>query len=223
MYQIGILGGMGPEATKLLFEYIIKLTPAKTDQEHLQIVVLNNPKIKDRTQAIIEKDNSVIEELSKMIDQLKSLNTRYCICPCNTAHFFLRQIPIKGIELIDIIDVTKQYLEQNHQNKNIVILSTEGTKNTKLYSFATNKTSYTTNQNELTAIIAAIKAGEKNSYIRLTKLIKTESDYETKIFVLACTELSIHYEKLRTAGFNVIDPLVIATYVLISKCTNTQK
>ena len=32
---IGILGGMGPEATLSLFAQIIKATPAKKDQDHL--------------------------------------------------------------------------------------------------------------------------------------------------------------------------------------------
>ena len=42
---IGILGGMGPEATVELFRLIIKLTPAKTDQEHFRILIDNNPKV----------------------------------------------------------------------------------------------------------------------------------------------------------------------------------
>ncbi|MEM2463920.1 MAG: aspartate racemase, partial [Candidatus Bathyarchaeia archaeon] len=36
---IGILGGMGPEATAELFYRIIKETPAKKDQEHIRIIV----------------------------------------------------------------------------------------------------------------------------------------------------------------------------------------
>ena len=47
---IGILGGMGPKATAELFFRIIKATPAKKDQDHLRIIVFNNPKIPDRTE-----------------------------------------------------------------------------------------------------------------------------------------------------------------------------
>lgn len=49
---IGILGGMGPEATLDLFHKIIKLTPAEKDQDHFRIIIDNNPKIPDRTDAI---------------------------------------------------------------------------------------------------------------------------------------------------------------------------
>lgn len=40
---IGIIGGMGPAATIELFRRIISLTPAEQDQDHLQIVIDNNP------------------------------------------------------------------------------------------------------------------------------------------------------------------------------------
>lgn len=45
---IGILGGMGPTATIDLFQKIVLNTPAKTDQEHLRIIIYNNPKIPKR-------------------------------------------------------------------------------------------------------------------------------------------------------------------------------
>ena len=36
---IGILGGMGPEATRDLFANIIQFTPFKKDQDHLHIII----------------------------------------------------------------------------------------------------------------------------------------------------------------------------------------
>lgn len=42
---IGILGGMGPDATCVLFDRIIKYTNAKCDNEHIRIIIDNNPKI----------------------------------------------------------------------------------------------------------------------------------------------------------------------------------
>ena len=43
---IGILGGMGPEATIDLFVKIVKGTKAKKEQDHLRILIDNNPKIR---------------------------------------------------------------------------------------------------------------------------------------------------------------------------------
>lgn len=55
---IGILGGLGPEATVDLFSKIIKLTAANKDQEHFRIIIDNNPKIPDRSSAIIKGEKS---------------------------------------------------------------------------------------------------------------------------------------------------------------------
>ena len=46
---VGILGGMGPEATTDFFAKVIAVTPAKRDQDHLRIIVDNNPKILNRS------------------------------------------------------------------------------------------------------------------------------------------------------------------------------
>jgi aspartate racemase len=50
---IGILGGMGPEATLLIFAKILEHTPASKDQEHLRVIIDNNPKIPERLPAIL--------------------------------------------------------------------------------------------------------------------------------------------------------------------------
>ena len=52
---IGILGGMGPEATLDLFAKIIAHTPAARDQDHLRVVIDSNPKVPDRTAAILRE------------------------------------------------------------------------------------------------------------------------------------------------------------------------
>ena len=61
--QIGILGGMGPEATSELFSLIIKNTKAQNDQDHIPVLIYNNPKIPDRTQFIIGKGPSPVKML----------------------------------------------------------------------------------------------------------------------------------------------------------------
>jgi len=52
---IGVLGGMGPEATAHFFSLIIARTRADRDQDHIPVIINCNPKIPDRTEAILEK------------------------------------------------------------------------------------------------------------------------------------------------------------------------
>ena len=54
---IGILGGMGPEATAYFYELIIKKTKAEKDQEHIKVVIYSNPEIPPRTDAILGEEH----------------------------------------------------------------------------------------------------------------------------------------------------------------------
>ena len=63
MYKtIGILGGMGPAATADLMMKIIEMTDAKSDQEHIHIIVDNNTNIPDRTAAILHGGEDPVPE-----------------------------------------------------------------------------------------------------------------------------------------------------------------
>jgi len=51
---VGVIGGMGPEATVDLMMRVIKATPAEDDIDHIRMFVDNNPKVPSRIKAIIE-------------------------------------------------------------------------------------------------------------------------------------------------------------------------
>jgi aspartate racemase len=55
MKTIGILGGMGPEATLEFFKTLLSYDPAERDQDHLHIIVECDPAIPDRTAHILGK------------------------------------------------------------------------------------------------------------------------------------------------------------------------
>ena len=57
---IGVLGGMGPEATLAFYQELIANTPAARDQDHLRVVIESNPKIPDRTAAIVGEGESPV-------------------------------------------------------------------------------------------------------------------------------------------------------------------
>ena len=51
-YQLGILGGVGSDASAYLYEKILKHTAVDKDQDHLDMVILNHASIPDRTSYI---------------------------------------------------------------------------------------------------------------------------------------------------------------------------
>ncbi|MCQ2534610.1 MAG: aspartate/glutamate racemase family protein [Clostridia bacterium] len=93
MRKLGIIGGVGPMATALFMEYIIEMTDAKTDSEHIDMLIHNCPQIPDRTQFILGK--STDDPSIKMIDIGKMLEQNGCeliAVPCITANFFYDKV-----------------------------------------------------------------------------------------------------------------------------------
>lgn len=133
--QIGILGGMGPEATSELFSLIIKNTKAQNDQDHVPVLIVNNPKIPDRSAYIHDKGPSPVDMLVEGAVKLEKMGADFILIPCNTAHLFIKQIEKNiHIPIIDMIKETALYvLHKYPEIKTYGLLSTSGTYETGIY------------------------------------------------------------------------------------------
>jgi aspartate racemase len=126
---IGILGGMGPEATLDCFAKIIKLTPARKDQDHLRVVIDSNPKVPDRTEAIRGKGPSPVPLMVSGCKALERAGADFIIIPCVTAHFFIHLLKSEiSLPIISIIDAVSESIEKDHREiKKIGLMGTTGT------------------------------------------------------------------------------------------------
>ena len=132
---IGLLGGMGPEATIDLYSKIVKLTVAKKDQEHLRIIIDNNPKVPDRSLAILKGGISPLNTLQKSAQNLEKAGVDFIIMPCNTAHYYTSSI--KSVLNIPVLNMIKETAKEINtiepKIKKVGLLVTDGTIKTKLY------------------------------------------------------------------------------------------
>jgi aspartate racemase len=126
---IGILGGMGPEATLDCFAKIIKNTPARTDQEHLRVVIDSNPKVPDRTAAITGKGESPVPVLVAGCLSLQQAGADFIIIPCVSAHFFLNEVSQQiRLPILSIFDVVAETIIGDHPDiKTVGLMGTTGT------------------------------------------------------------------------------------------------
>lgn len=126
---IGIIGGMGPEATLDFFGKIIRGTPATRDQEHLRIIIDNNPKVPDRTEAILGKGESPVPTIVKSGISLKKAGADFIVIPCISAHFFLdelrRKLPLPVLSAFDEVSVI--ITEEHPDIEAVGLLATKGT------------------------------------------------------------------------------------------------
>ena len=132
---IGILGGMGPAATSDVFRQILQLTSVKEDQEHIHVIIDNNPKIPDRSRAIFGKGESPVPALIESGRMLETAKADFIIIPCNTAHFFYDEL--KGHLRIPIVHMIREVAKKIHKEfpnvRKVGLLSTRATIKTGLY------------------------------------------------------------------------------------------
>lgn len=133
---LGILGGMGPEATADLFMRIIRATNAKSDEEHLRIIIDNNPKMPSRQDAILKGAESPVPAMTATAENLVGAGADFLIIGANTAHYFYDDVQKAiNVPILHIIDETLKEVSKNIPHlKKLGILATTAAMQTRLYS-----------------------------------------------------------------------------------------
>lgn len=198
---LGVLGGVGPLATIYFADLVVKMTDAKTDQEHISMVILNHGAIPDRTDYILDHSKpNPLPVMSADAKKLQAAGCDYIVIPCNTAHYFYDEIQKNvDIPIINIIDETVKYAIKTVPGlKTIGVLATEGTIKADAYRKITDKynlickTPDDEDQQSLMNIIyGEVKAGEKVDIFEFMRIIGDMKKHGCDAVVLGCTELSI--------------------------------
>jgi aspartate racemase len=132
---IGILGGMGPEATADFFQEIIRLTPAEKDQDHIPVLIYSDPRVPERTRAILHGGEDPTPYLIKGAVTLEHAGAGILAIPCNTAHYFLSRLtPHVHIPVLDMIEETlRRTRAQIGKVRAVGLLATVGTIQSGIY------------------------------------------------------------------------------------------
>lgn len=227
MFDIGIIGGMGPAATAELFKRVVLYTFAKNDQDHIKMCILNDTTIPDRTEYILNNGESPLSKLLNNIEIAKNIGCKYCAIPCNTAHYFFQEFEsIEGIEFINMVKETCQYAADIYSKKVICVLATLGTINGDIYKKIGGEFGnivYPSSQTNdyVMNIIRLIKAGNQDLEqlsSNMVKLLKKEFYFENTVFVLACTELSLLLPYVKG---DFIDAMDVLAGIILSKSKKT--
>ena len=93
MEKLGVIGGMGAEATSYYYDQVVRHTAAARDQEHIDMVVLSKSTMPDRTLAIKTGDHTeLLATMKECAQALETLGCAHIAIPCNTSHYFYDQI-----------------------------------------------------------------------------------------------------------------------------------
>ncbi len=200
MGKLGVIGGMGPEATAFFYEEVIKHTNASRDQEHLDMVIISQASMPDRTHAIITGDDARLIQV--MREDAQALETLGCTCiaiPCNTSHYFYDKIQsFTGVPIIHMPREAVREAAQARRARRIGIMGTDGTVRSGVYARECEALgvecmvpSPERQADVMSIIYENVKAGHPADMGKFSLVVDELVRRGCDAIILACTELSV--------------------------------
>ncbi len=134
--MIGVLGGMGPAATIDFVAKLIRLTPARVDQDHLPLIVLSDPRVPDRVAPILEgRGPSPLPAMLAGLRKLEDAGAGCIVIPCHTAHYWYDDLAAAtALPILHIVDaVLAELSRQEVPPGQVGLLATRATLKARLY------------------------------------------------------------------------------------------
>jgi aspartate racemase len=198
--RIGILGGMGPQATVLLMSRIIARTKALDDSDHVPMIVDNNTQVPSRIKALIEKSGEdPAPVLAAMARRLETAGAEALAMPCNTAHNYAPAIRAAvSIPFLDMVELTCDRIAAScARNGAVGLLASPAVRITGLYERLLArrglKAVFPEDEAAMLAAIRAIKAQGDHPAARSALRSAAGELARTGVgaLIIACSEFSI--------------------------------
>ncbi len=199
MKRLGIIGGLGPMATAYFLRLVVEMTDAKTDQEHIEVLLHSKPQIPDRTRYILGlSDENPMPDLLAVGKSLTAQGAQVIAIPCITAHFFQKQLEKEiGCKIIHAIEETAKYLNLE-RIAHAGIMATAGTVESRLFQDVLEKYHIDCSvpgkagQDKVMHIIYDnVKAGKSIEMDLFEAAARELFDDGAQVILLGCTELSM--------------------------------
>jgi aspartate racemase len=224
---IGIIGGMGPEASASFFMRIVKATQVKKDQDHYRVIIDSNPKIPDRTEAILGIGDSPVNAMVETAQNLERAGVNVGCITCMTAHYFIDDLQRNvSYPILNAFIETRKYIFDNYPEvNNIGILATSGTVKTGLFEKYLDevKIIYPEPETQTGKVMEAIYGhdGIKSGNLegRPLQLLKEAAneliEKGAELLILGCTEIELVLKQCHVSK-PLVDPMEVMANVLVN-------
>src|SRR6056297_1279143 len=222
MKTVGILGGMGPEATILLMQKVMAAVPARDDSDHVPLIVHQNPQVPSRIAALIEGSGTDPGPvLADMARGLAAAGAEGLAMPCNTAHHYAPVIAdATPLPFLNMIELTAATLAARGARR-VGLLASPATRLARVFEapFAAHGLTpvFLPDDAALLSVIRAVKAGTPLDSLRPRLRAEAEillaegADH----LLVACTELSLMTDALPTEYRQNTDSLDCLTAAIV--------
>lgn len=224
----GVMGGMGPDATVDFMASVIALTDSNGDQDHVHMIVEQDPTVPDRQTAIRDGTTDVSDALAAMAKRLEDAGADFLVMVCNTAHVFLDGVYAStSIPFIHLIEESVKEIDTVCPNaERVGVMATTGCLDTGIYQDAVTASGREAlvpdgdDMQELMDLIRTVKSGDKSEAVKngLQKSANKLVDQGAEVIIAGCTEIPIVFE-----GENCAVPVVSSTGVLAQRTLELAK
>lgn len=225
MKTLGIIGGVGPLATMYYADMIVRITDAEKDQDHINMIILNDTTIPDRTEFILDNTKTdPVPFLMKDALQLEAMGADIITLPCNTAHTFFDDIQrAVRIPVVHMVNETVKCAASDGAER-VGILATSGTVAAGVFQDACVEAELDfvlpdagTQKLLMSVIYDQVKAGRPVDAQMWGKIIQAMNNKGCDRMILGCTELSIVKKELNLDK-NYIDALRVLAETTVIRC-----
>lgn len=194
MRPVGVLGGMGPEATILLMQKVLGAVEARDDADHIPLIVHQNPQVPSRIAALIEgRGEDPAPVLRQMAAGLKTAGAQAFAMPCNTAHAYAGAVRGAGLPFLDMVEATAARLSGK-----VGMLASPAVRRVGVFDAAFAARGIEpiwAEEDALLALIRAVKAGGGEAS-EMTRIGAALQEAGAAHLLVACTELSLFAPQL---------------------------
>lgn len=203
MRPVGILGGMGPEATILLMQKCMAAvtqgaTDPLDDADHIPLIVHQNPQVPSRIARLIDGQGAdPAPVLAQMARDLAAAGAQALAMPCNTAHHYADAIrAATALPFLDMVTATADHLVAQGARRP-AMLASPAVRLTGVFDAAFAQRGvqpvWLADDTPLLALIREVKSGGSPDALapRLSSLAEQGRAQGADHLLVACTELSL--------------------------------
>lgn len=222
---IGILGGMGPEATILLQQKLLDAVPARDDADHIPLLIDMNPQVPSRIARLIDGTGADPEPvLVAMAQRLEAAGAQALAMPCNTAHLYASAVRAAvSVPFLDMVALCADHAARAlGPGGKVGVLASPAVRMTGLFDRVLAarglETLWPEDDAPLLETIRTIKANGPGAevHLPLARAADALAAQDAGQIVIACTEFSLVTDRFLPAA-PVVDALDLLVRAIVAQ------
>ncbi|MBI2888617.1 MAG: amino acid racemase [Candidatus Liptonbacteria bacterium] len=224
--KIGILGGTSPLVSIQLQRLIAESTPARKDEDHLEVVSYTNPKVPDCADGP-ESERDATEHHEALVTSAQLLvraGVSMIAIPCNRAH--MRIADIQGrvpVPVMNMVELAVRRVVEEHGKAHVGLIAAGPVVTGKIYERTLPDLGVhwilpdARGQEAVAKAVQAVRANVDVDSAAVVKVAKQLIENGAKVLLVGCTKLSMLTEDIEKLGKPVIDPMRVLAEHLVDQ------